>query len=251
MKADVHPAAPPGLEIPSWVPAAIAQSVAARYAEEVDRAYRAARRSESGYFAHDVPDEHVVRADAADLLRDVVAHWQPLVADRRMERVWRELSRRRALPPLRQDEAMLALFNLAFTCREQRGATTTQRQVEQQRDYYLGKAAALLDDATAMQRSWRDEWLERHEKLAAAAQAYQAYAAEVYAISSPMALERKHDGRARWVVLSISSAFHTLFGHRMYGSTATIASVILGREIDTRTVRFWCHPAVRPPTISS
>ena len=41
MKADVHPAtALPQLDIPSWVPDAIAQYVSAKYAADVDRVYR-------------------------------------------------------------------------------------------------------------------------------------------------------------------------------------------------------------------
>ena len=54
-----------------------------------------------------------------------------------------------------------------------------------------------------------------------------------------MALERKHDGRARWVALTIGNTFRTLFGKPMYGLTATITSVVLGREIKLRTVRQW------------
>ena len=54
-----------------------------------------------------------------------------------------------------------------------------------------------------------------------------------------MALERKHDGRARWVALTIGNKLHALFGLSMYGLTTTITSVVLGREIELRTVRQW------------
>ena len=52
-----------------------------------------------------------------------------------------------------------------------------------------------------------------------------------------MALERKHDGRGRWVALTIGDKFRALFGKPMYGLTTTITSVVLGREIESRTVR--------------
>ena len=47
----------------------------------------------------------------------------------------------------------------------------------------------------------------------------------------------------RWVALTIGNTFRTLFGSPMYGLTATITSVVLGREIELRTVRQWLPPA--------
>src|SRR5262249_47656049 len=86
------------------------------------------------------------------------------------------------------------------------------------------------------------------EKLAAAAGVYEAHARE---ISFADALERKHDGRGRWVALTISGKFRELFDSPMYGLTATVTSVVLGREIGTSTVRLWVgHPAVKTPKIA-
>ena len=65
------------------------------------------------------------------------------------------------------------------------------------------------------------------------------------------ALERRHDGRARWVALTIADTFRILFGKPMYGLTATIASVILDREIEPRTVQQWVkYPAVKASKIA-
>ena len=71
MKADVFPAAiPPKLDIPSWVPDAIAQHVSAKYAAEVDRVYETALR-ESGYFDDEAEDD-VPRGYLDQLIRDDV-----------------------------------------------------------------------------------------------------------------------------------------------------------------------------------
>ena len=80
---------------------------------------------------------------------------------------------------------MLELFDTAFACRKRRGATTTRRQIEQQRDRYLAKAGELRDDADhrcCVRRSIQCQ--ERYRKLEDAAQAYEDYASEVYATSS-------------------------------------------------------------------
>jgi hypothetical protein len=181
MKADVFPTtASLRLDIPSWLPEPIAQYVSAKYATDVNWAYREAL-TESGYLEDDVScdgeeylDElirnDVVREDTAELVRDKLAditeRYLPLACDRRMERVWRELSRQRngaflhPAPPLRassaanakerQDAAMLELFKAAFACQKLRGATTTRRQAEQRRNCYLAKADELRNDAIVM-----------------------------------------------------------------------------------------------------
>jgi hypothetical protein len=270
MKADVLPATvPPKLDIPSWVPDVIAQSVSARYAADAAWVYREAFR-ESGYFAidrkDDLPDEYLdalIRDDAAlcenvaDLARDDLAdttgRYLPLACDRRMKGLWRELSRHNSngglLHPaidIDQDAAILELFNTALACRKLPGATTTRRQAELGRDRWLAKAGELRDDARILLASSPLEaCLERYRKLEDAARACEDYAREVYAASfGAMALERKHDGRGRWVALTIGDKFRTLFGSPMYSLTATITSVVLDREIEPGTVRKWLQTRV-------
>jgi hypothetical protein len=219
MKADVIP---PRLDIPSWVPEPVARSARYHHGADVSQA--------------------------------------ALICDPRMKSVWRQLSRPARngafLYPARQGQqgaAMLQLFNVAYSCQELDGEMTmTRGQAEQKRNCFLAKAEELKTDALMMRRQPRlsDELVDeaaayagyasneaRYQTLLAAAQAYEDYASE---ISLATALERRHDGRARWVALTIADTFRTLFGKPMYGLTATIASVILGREIELRTVRQWC-----------
>jgi hypothetical protein len=260
MKANVAPA-PPWLAIPSWVPDAIVRWVEAAYVADVDRAYEEALR-EDGYFDGDMPralrDElirnAVNRANVTELVRDELAEitdrYLPLACDRRMEGVWRELSRQRSsggfLHPAREQQgaAMLELFRTALACQQQYGKTTTRDELERQRQDCLTKAKELKDDAI-MVLVQSQHGSGRYQSLMDAAQAYEDHAGE---ISFAWALERQHDGRGRWVVLTISAKFRELFDSPMYGLTATITSVILGREIDPRTVRKWCdnppHPAL-------
>ena len=159
---------------------------------------------------------------------------------------------------------MLQLFNVAYRCQELDGETTmTRGQAEQQRNCFLAKAEELKTDALMMrmQPRFSDELVdeaaayagyasneERYLKLLAAARAYEDYARE---ISFAGTLERRHDGRARWVALTIADTFRILFGKPMYGLTATIASVILDREIEPRTVQQWVkYPAVKASKIA-
>ena len=153
-----------------------------------------------------------------------------------------------------QDAAMLELFNTALACQETarghddaapgraaaRSLSRQGRRTEGRRHRDAGAVPASI------------ECQERYQKLEDAAQAYEDYASEIYATSLPMALERRHDGRARWVALTIGNKFRTLFGSPMYGLTATITSVVLGREIEPRTVRQWLtYPAVKCPKNST
>jgi hypothetical protein len=269
MKAEVFPAKSTRLDIPSWLPDippwlpdVIAQSVCDKYAAAVDEAYRAAFRE---YFEPEVLDDwylnHLLRDDdccasVAGLVNDdelvnMTERYLPLVNDLRMRGVWRELSRQRnggfRYPAIGidLDAAMLEVFNVALACRAQSKTTTTQRQAELERDHYLARADELRDDSfTLLTESPRGMSLERYQKLQDAAQAYEDHANEIYAANMLVALERRHDGRARWVALTIGNKFRALFGQPMYGQTATVASVVLGREIDSRTVQHWLQTMV-------
>jgi hypothetical protein len=252
VKADVIPAVQ--LDIPSWVPVPIARFVRAKYDTDDYRPYQAALKS--------------------------------LACDPRMESVWYELSRRQAekvkrfLNPTRapgpagvtaqewQEAAMLRVFNVAVRCHGLRDrATMTRSQAERQYNHFLAKANELRADALMMlmPSRFRDELTdeaeayygyasdeERHQKLLAAAQAYEDYANEIHAANLATSRKRKHDGHARWVVLTIADTFRVLFDKPMYGLTAVITSIILGREITSRAVRQWCdpHPADKPSKIA-
>jgi hypothetical protein len=276
MKADA-PAAPPEPEVPSWVPEPIAQSARAKYAADVQAAYAAAIRetgdAEGDEEADALAVQDEVRDAYADFVRedlaDIAEQYRPLVCDRRMRGVWRELSRQRngaflypaRAPSLtnakeRQGAAMLELFNTALECQNSREAIMSRGKAEQQRSRYLAKAEELQRDARTMSRQtllfWGKSILtdkRRHalwRKLEDAADAYKEYASAIHTAARSMP-KRAHDGRARWVAQTIGDKFRALFESPMYGLTAMITSVVLGRRIEPRTVRQWCapHPAVK------
>ena len=198
--------------------------------------------------------------------------FQPLVCDPRMRRVWGELCRQhrdgtflypargawweRRMPFLlptgapsaadaskRQDEAMVELFDAARACQQRHRVTMTRREAEQERDYYLTEAQGLRLKATTMLTDPASQRHKRHRRLLEAAQTCEDYAHETYRTAVAMSLDRKHDGRARWVALIIANKFRELFGSPMYTLTATITSVVLGRNVSPHRIRQWCHPA--------
>ena len=139
---------------------------------------------------------------------------------------------------LDQNAAMLELFDTAVMCRKQDyKTTTTQRQAKLERDRYLAKANELRGDAMVLGVLSLSQ--ECRQKLADAAQVYRDHANKIYATKSAIASERKLDSRAHWVALTIGDTFSRLFGKSMYSSTATIASVVLDREVKSRTVQHW------------
>jgi hypothetical protein len=281
MKADA-PAAPPELEVPSWVPESIAQFARATFAADVHRAYAAAIREIDkcdSDEAHALAEDDGVRTAYADVVRenlvDIAKRYRLLVCDHRMRNVWRELSRQRNgtfLHPARapssvanmeerQQAAMLELFNAALRCQHYLcwATPTTRGKAEQQRGGYLARANELERDAGTMltqhlsaERSLLGSELtdkkrcELWQRLKDAAEAYKEYASAIRWAQFFMP-EREHDGRARLVTLTIGDKFCALFGSPMYGLTATITSVVLGRRIKPRTARHWCapHPAVK------
>jgi hypothetical protein len=273
--ADVLPVPPP--VIPSWVPELVVQSIRGQYEIAAEGAYVAAAR-QCGFY-HEFDDDRVppefaaalsrddeLRANVADFVRDELADMaeQPLVCDPRMQSVWRQLFRRRPTGEFyyparvpsastakeRQDLAMLELFNVAFSCKQnQHGETTTRGALEQWRDRYLARAKELRAEGRMMLEQ-TDDWpsgMERSQAMEVAARALEDYAREVYATNSAMAFDRKRDSRARWVALTIGTTFCKLFGEPMYSLSAKITSVILGREIATGTVRYWWDRAVKTP----
>ena len=158
----------------------------------------------------------------------------------------------------RQGAAMVELLDTALECQGSDEAITTQGMAERQCDRYLAKAEELRNDALTMLKQpplfcGKNILTDRRRyefwrKLEDAADAYREYARSVNTARFSMP-EREHDGRAHWVALTIGDKLRALFGSPMYRLTATIASVVLGREIDPRTVRQWCHPAVKKQKI--
>jgi hypothetical protein len=276
MKADA-PTASPEFDVPSWVPESIAQFARATFAADVHRAYAAAIREvdkRDDDEAHALAEDEGVRAAFADIVRedlvDIAECYRALVCDRRIRNVWRELSRQHngtflhlarapssvANMEARQRAAMLELFKTVLECRDYlcRATTTTRGKAEQQRRRYLARANELERDARTMltqrlsaKRSLPGSELadekrrELWQRLEDASEAYKEYAGAIRRAQFFMP-EREHDGRARWIALTIGDKFRALFGSPMYGLTATLTSVVLGRRIEPRTARHWCAP---------
>ena len=123
-----------------------------------------------------------------------------------------------------------------------------------QRDRYLAKADELRDDA-AFDHGVRPRSISVRSDIKSCRMQPRPTKTTPARSTRPacaMALERKHDGRARWVALTIGNKFRTLFGKPMYSLTATITSVVLGREIKSGTVCKWLRrPRFEYPHIRS
>jgi hypothetical protein len=249
VKSDVLPTihAEP-LSVPSWAPQSVAEVAREAYA---------------------TGDEHT---------RDLITR---LACDQRMRRVWRELSKRRRrdgkfMHPLgwwidatnaeeRQGVAMAKLLTAALQFVARPGATSTRRKAEQRHSHYLEMARQLRADADALRVPKSDK---RWRRLTDAAKTYEEGAKNVegnlqirgyylpwsmvldhdrggYCLPWPMILDRdRGDPTDRWLACAISYTCQALFRLPMYGLTAIIMTVALGREVTARAVRQWCaHPA--------
>ena len=238
----------PGLRIPTWVP----KSVAAAACEEYDAAV----------------DE---RARAMPL--DLPKFPLPLLSDERMRGVWLELQRRRSgggfLHPAdrsisaasaeeRQAVAMEMLFRAAVKYTIRPGLTMTRQTEEENSLRWIWRAGDLIMDGAMMLtcahythgggQSAIDQAKERTRPLFEAAAVYRQLAKEAYERSQSGDIHRDRGfAQDRWFVRAMAGKLKQLFGSPMYGITARISSVAIGREIETRTVRQWCHPADKAP----
>lgn len=187
------------------------------------------------------------------------------VNDPRMHRVWRELQRRRrdgkylhpalsfsprgpSLDPdttdaeERQGVAMASLLKTVLTSYATRPAIPlTKAKAERVRNRHLEMARRLRSDAPKSG--------ERRREFMAAAEFYEASAEEAGA-AIPLSFERNYGHLIdRWYTFAVAGACKELFGSPLYGITATIASVALGREVGVGAVRRWYtgHPYTRHP----
>jgi hypothetical protein len=210
--------------------------------------------------------------DEQMLARFLSQHELDLARDPRMCSVWRELDRQRAdgtfVYPARdawweqrrysgfsvgaanaserQAEALLEVLDTMVACKLLPIATTTWREVEQEQAHYQTLAHELKLAAKTIRENPNcpvDKRYEHERRLKEAAKICADYAHETYAAAARTALAYRHDGRTRWVALAIANKLHELFGLPMFGTTATITSVVLGRTVTLRAVRQWCCPA--------
>jgi hypothetical protein len=212
MECDARDVAPEALVIPSWVPDAV--SKAAR-----------ALNPPAGKDDHNPTFEALKR----------------LLVDQRMRRVWTELIKKKkdstatflhsAKPTWdfdnvvdRQDTAIASLLYLAMNLAICDPTVMTRREVEVQRRGVLDKAAAAFIQGDV-----------------AAARDHEAKAADwAAAAETRLVVERDTgDAQARCFAILFADQCRRLFGSPLYGVTATVASVALGRKLTTRVVRGW------------
>jgi hypothetical protein len=189
---------------------------------------------------------------------------QRLVADERMRRVWGELSKRRReryqktdvfqycanlpwvdtdAPQDHQDAAMASLLYFAVNHAGNAPRVITRKELETVRGKEHDKVAALGVAA--------DEIRLYGPSQAAAVKVIEDHARNLEEQlskmeASPLVVERDTgDAQARCFCILFAGRCRQLFGSPLYGITAIVASVALGREITDRAAREWCnsHPA--------
>jgi hypothetical protein len=220
MKADVLPVAiAEPLRIPSWVPEPVAEVAREAYAAGDESARKTISR---------------------------------LACDERMRHVWHELSRRHRdgtfihPPGLRStadaNERQAHFMRMVLRDAVRPGRTASRRQAERERSRMLDMARQLRSDAMMV----RDPEIVRG--LTAAAEIYEEFAKNITSHTQsgrswpiPMVLDRaRGDPAERWLVCAVASQCQLTFLSPLYGVTAIIVSVILGREITPRAVRQRC-----------
>jgi hypothetical protein len=220
MKANVLPVttAEP-LQVPSWVPEPVAEVAREAYAAGDESARKTISR---------------------------------LACDERMRHVWHELSRRHRdgtfihPPGLRStanaNERQAHFMRMVLRDAVRPGRTASRRQAERDRSRMLEMARQLRSDAMMV----RDPEIVR--RLMAAAETYEQFAKNITSNMQsgrswpiPMVLDRaRGDPAERWLVCAVASQCQLTFLSPLYGVTAIIVSVILGREITPRAVRQRC-----------
>jgi hypothetical protein len=179
-----------------------------------------------------------------------------LIADERMRLIWGELSRRRRnkqyqktdaflhptylswieseAPQDHQDEAMASLLHLAVNLAGDAARVITRKELETVRRDVSGKVVAL--------RIAADE-LRRYGSGKAAVKATEDIARNLEEQlsrmeTSPLVVDRvTGDAQARRFCIFLTRYCRQLFGLPLYGVTAKVASVALGRDITVSAVR--------------
>jgi hypothetical protein len=223
------------LTIPPWVPEPVAQAARTLHA-------------------------HFPKSNNAKY--DVVL--KRVVADERMRNVWKQFSRRRRThhkptdvflqsvdllridseaPQDHQDAAMTSLLNFAVNLAVDGPRVITPEKLETVRRRIRNDLEALRTAANAIRRHAPNE--------AAVAKVNGDLARNLEdqlsrMEASPLVVDRDTgDAQARCFCILFTRHCRQLFGSPLYGITAIVASVALGRNITQRAVREWCnsHPA--------
>jgi len=220
----------PAIDIPSWVPKGVADAVRALHGQSSERGLSVLQR---------------------------------LAADPRMERVWRELLKRKKSDPLvffhqakrfpwlasddqtvHQHQAMAELLRLALMLAVTHPSVMTRRQIEASRRELLMDAEKLCAAAQLLcGRGPNRIGVDAAPGNADGARAREAEAVLLSKADSSLVVGRDTGERqAQAFAILLARRCCELFeGQSMYGTVATIVSVALGRKITPRAVRQWCE----------
>jgi hypothetical protein len=221
------------LEIPGWVPVAVAS------------------------YARTVLAEDLADPNRGPILRR-------LLLDPRMRTVWSELMRKRRRdgrflrpaqipaisPAAAQDSAMLLFFILAHQYAMHNERPLLQREVDAIRAERVELARKLREQAEVL--SFEEEALSlrrrlRSEKLDAAADILEELAAKTG--EGNVVVERERgDLDAHGLAVTIANTCRWLFGSSLFTVSATITSVALGAEVTPRRAREWLRCPPMSPT---
>jgi hypothetical protein len=184
-----------------------------------------------------------------------------LIADGRMGRVWKELSkhRREQHEPTdaffhssrlasidsqaaqdHQHAAMASLFNFAINLAVDAPGVIARNELQRVRNRMLDKVEALRLAADELRRYGQAAAAKVNEDIA---RSHEEQLPKM--VASPLVVDRDTgDAKARGFCILFTGYCRQLFGSPLWGITAIVASVALGREISARAVREWCdsHP---------
>jgi len=120
-----------------------------------------------------------------------------------------------------------------------------RRDQDQARERYLERADLLERDARqidAMPAYARTDAIDQGVKsLMDAAQFYRECAAECTKETPFDVARNTGDGQARGFARALSALCREQFGYPLYGTVATVASVVLECDITREAVREWCR----------
>jgi hypothetical protein len=237
----------PRLEFPSWL---------ARYpsvADEGESIYEGILRDEREY-QEQPTDARLPRKFAAS---EQIAILSRLVTDKRMDRVWRELYRKKRgsnefsnpakrqglfkeelttlHDPLNQDMAVRAFLNFAFMLAPGGLRLITQDWIDSKARPYAKMAYRLRRDAEGLRALGLSELAASVEVVAIDCEK------GVYIpkpnILMPIVKRSRGDDVVRAFVLQMSAICREVFGNALSGTVATTANVALSKKISRHQVR--------------
>jgi hypothetical protein len=159
---------------------------------------------------------------------------QRLATAPKMRYVWRELERLAA-----SDDALWTFISLAHNRALTPGIVLSIKQRDEGAKQFANVARACRDMMD------RDDHAQNDRKLAAAlvlvANHFESWAHWASQFESPRLVKKRTKAdENRTYVRDLGELTQREFGHTLYGTVATVASIALDRKINSRQVRNWC-----------